>query len=263
MNPAQPRLAAHVNWPPRPGRPCLGPRDVDVWATPLDYPAEQKVRPEAVLNQLELARAGRFRFERDRCNFIAGRAFLRKTLAEYLQADPRELLFAYTETGKPFLDGRFSRSGFCFNLAHTGNFALLAVTRLGAVGVDVECVRPLEDMERLVQSFFSPREVIAFMALPPEERPAAFYRLWTRKEAWLKAVGEGIAHLLSHVEVTFLANESARLLRVPHSYGTARDWSLWDLQPAPGFAAAVSLRAAKPWIRCWSWNPGEAEVTNL
>src|SRR5262249_48669543 len=121
------------------------------------------------------------------------------------------------------------------------DLALIAITRLGAIGVDVEQIRPVADAGELVERFFSPRENILFTALPDNQKNAAFFNLWTRKEAWLKATGEGIAHSLNRVEVTFLPGEPAQLLALPEKPGLISDWTLRALTPASGFVSAVAL----------------------
>jgi 4'-phosphopantetheinyl transferase len=153
------------------------------------------------------------------------------------------LEFCYGPQGKPALAGVWSASGWHFNLAHSLDLALLAVTRSGPVGVDVERIRPLRDVDQLVSRFFSPRESAAFQALPAEQKPDAFFRLWTRKEAWLKATGEGIAESLGRVEVSFLPGEPARLLSLPGGPAALSGWRLHDLDPGPGFIAALAVVA--------------------
>ena len=189
----------------------------------------------------ERERAARFHFPRDRNRFIAGRGALRQILGRYLQTDPIKLQFTYGPHGKPALAQGAEESGLQFNLAHSGGLALLAVTRSGKIGVDLERVRALKDAEGLVTRFFCPREIAAFQGLPEDQKPAAFFNLWTRKEAWLKAIGEGIGHSLNRVEVSFLPGEPARLLTLPEGPHAAARWNLRDLAPAPGFAAALAI----------------------
>jgi 4'-phosphopantetheinyl transferase len=191
----------------------------------------------------EAERAARFRFEGGRHRAIAGRGQLRAVLGRCLGADPAALEFSYGPHGKPALAGVWSGSGWHFNLAHSADLALLAVTRSGPVGVDVERLRPLADAGQLVSRFFSPREDAAFRPLPEDRKAAAFFRLWTRKEAWLKATGEGIAHSLDRVEVSFLPGEPARFLSLPEGPAALSRWRLHDLDCAPGFVAALAVVA--------------------
>jgi 4'-phosphopantetheinyl transferase len=120
----------------------------------------------------------------------------------------------------------------------------MAVTHGRLVGIDIEKIRPLADAEQLVARFFSANERAVFQGLPPEEKTAAFYNLWTRKEAWLKATGEGIGHLLDQVEVSFIPGKPAQFIRLPQtSPDAAGQWNLHDLSLPSGYAGAVTIRA--------------------
>ncbi len=222
---------------------------VHVWAASLNASREQLEQYEATLSSAELARAGQFRFAPLRARFITGRALLRKVLAQHLGTKPADLQFAYGRHGKPFL-ANFAPADLQFNLAHSEHLMLLAVTRVGPIGVDLERLRPLEEANTLVARFFSPRENAAFRRLPPEERVVGFYNLWTRKEAWLKATGEGIGSLLHRVEVSFVPGAPAQLVALPGDLGDASEWDLHSFSPAKGFVAAVAIRAKSVSVHC-------------
>ena len=230
-----------ILWPLPPAQWFLGATDVHIWAAHLDLPRETLARLAAILSREEQGRAARFRFETHRDRFIAARGVLRSLLAKYLERAPHELQFEYGPKGKPTLAIRFAESGLFFNLTHSENLALVAVTRLGPIGVDVEQIRSVPDTEELVARFFSARENALFQTLPANQKNIAFFNLWTRKEAWLKATGEGIGHLLNRVEVTFLPGEPAQLLFLPAQSGLFSNWALQELKPAKGFIAAVAL----------------------
>jgi 4'-phosphopantetheinyl transferase len=157
------------------------------------------------------------------------------------------------------LAGTGQKQGIGFNLAHTDNLALLAVRAGGEIGVDVEQVRPIPDMEELVARFFSANENALFKTLPVKLRGAAFFNLWTRKEAWLKATGEGIASSLRSVEVSFLPGEPACLVRIEGKPEEPGRWRLEDLKPAPGFAAAVAIPGEATEVSCRRWRPDEIQ----
>ena len=140
------------------------------------------------------------------------------------------------------LAGGSIATGLHFNLSHSEDWALLAVTTAGPVGVDVEHVRPLRDFDALVERFFSAREKAVFLSLTKERKPDAFFRLWTRKEAWLKATGEGLGGGLDRVEVTFLPGDPVRFVALPPGGGEVAEWSLAEAPAPPGFAAAVAVR---------------------
>jgi len=231
----------NILWSLPPDHLSLGTSDVHVWAAHLDPPTEELVRFAASLSRDEQERAARFRFERHRIRFIAARGVLRSILATHLDCAPHELQFEYGRNGKPVLATPFADIGLSFNLAHSEDLALIAVTRAKSIGVDVEQIRPVTDVDELVTRFFSPCESALFQTLPTTQKDAAFFNLWTRKEAWLKATGEGIAHSLNRVEVTFLPDEPARLVALPENSGPSEAWVIRELLPARGFVGAVAL----------------------
>jgi 4'-phosphopantetheinyl transferase len=230
-----------ILWPLPPARCLLGPSDVHVWAAHLALQLEPLNRLAAILSEEEQQRAARFRLEMHRNRFIAARGILRLLLSTYLDCAPDGLRFEYGANGKPALTGHFAESSLFFNLAHSENLALIAVTHLGTIGVDVEQIRPVDDADELVARFFSARENALFQGLSCDEKNIAFFNLWTRKEAWLKATGEGIAHSLNRVEVTFLPSEPARLLALPHCSESSEGWHISELLPASGFVGALAL----------------------
>ena len=226
---------------------------VHVWAASLQVTSERLQSLASLLSPDEQARAARFHFPLHRNRFIAGRGMLRSLLGTYLGLEPQTLAFCYGPNGKPTLSGSTQPAELSFNVAHAEDLLLIAVTPNAALGVDVERVRELSDAEELVARFFSPNECSRFRQLPAEQKPAAFYNLWTRKEAWLKATGEGIGHLLNQVEVSFLPAEPARLLRLPDKFVNRTFWSLYELTPNSGYAAALAIGRDKPRIHCWRY----------
>jgi 4'-phosphopantetheinyl transferase len=250
-------LPNEIVWPPSRDGLRLGASDVHVWAAHLDLPSGAQQGLAALLSRDEQGRAAKFRVESHRNRFIAGRAILRSVLAKYLLCAPDLLQFGYSPQGKPSLAAQFAESGLWFNLAHSEGMALIAVTRLGPVGVDVEHIRPIEEADELVERFFSARENALFQALPASQKNIAFFNLWTRKEAWLKGTGEGIAHSLSRVEVTFLPGEPAKLLRVPDSSQSRGGWVLHELLPAVGFVGALAISRSHSSICTFRFNPSE------
>jgi 4'-phosphopantetheinyl transferase len=231
----------------------LEPREVHVWEFPLQVTPATLADFGSTLAPAERERAARFHFERDRNRFIAGRAQMRYILSEYLRTKPSRVQFCYSARGKPALNGEFAGSGLEFNLAHSDDLAILAVTRAGKVGVDVERVRPLKDVGDLVARFFSQRENDLFQQLLEEQKSAAFFNLWTRKEAWLKATGEGIGELLNQVEVSFLPGEAARILHLPTIANAVAHWDLHALAPASGFIGAMATATPGTAVQCWKW----------
>ena len=240
-----------ISWPRRSSNFGLKDGIGHVWAACLDACESELRNFASVLSPDERARAERFRFEIHRNRFIAGRGLLRTILGRYLEIQPNRIQFGYGKNGKPFLSER--GNGLKFNLAHSEEMALVAVTASGEIGVDVERVRVLEDFEELVARFFSRRETEEFRRLQPDEQPAAFFNLWTRKEAWLKATGEGILHSLKNVEVSFLPGEPARFLSLPAEPGQTSVWELRELFPSPGWAGALATNGGITRVECWRW----------
>jgi 4'-phosphopantetheinyl transferase len=238
-------------WSAGPAQPVLQDAEVHVWAVPLDLSAEEIAACLKVLDSSEQERAARRRFEPHRSRFIAARASLRMVLARYVKTTPEEIQFAYGPHGKPSL--QFPTSPVLeFNATDSDDLVLVAVTAAGPVGVDVERIRALKDADALVKRFFSPRENDLFQKLPEEQKPVAFFNLWTRKEAFLKGTGEGISHSLNRVEVSFLPGKPAAFLPGATLEGLAR-WALQELVPAEGFAAALATRFPPSGIQCWRW----------
>jgi 4'-phosphopantetheinyl transferase len=211
--------------------------EVHLWRFRLDAPADRLDALAETLSADERARADRFAFDVHRLRFVAARGRLREVLGRYLGAPPASLRFAYGPHGKPELR---DAPGLRFNLSHSGSAALLAVSPDRPVGVDLEEARPLADFESLADRVFSPRERRALDALPPSGRLAAFYLGWTRKEAYLKALGDGLARPLDRFSVSLSPGEPARLLDAFGDPEEPARWSLLDVTPWPGFAACLA-----------------------
>lgn len=233
--------------PPGPPNPRLDDSSVHVWMADLHAPGEHLDHYASLLAHDERERAARFHFERHRDHFVAGRGILRTLLALYLDQAPEAVQFSYTDFGKPFL----AKSNLQFNLAHCGNVALFAFCLQDAVGIDVERQRELPDALAIAGRFFSPRESETLRALPPAEQTAAFFRCWTRKEAFIKAVGEGLSYPLAAFDVTLAPREEARLLAVRGSASEAAQWTLLDLRPAMGYEGALVVKGKPARLRRW------------
>jgi 4'-phosphopantetheinyl transferase len=229
--------------------------ETHVWAAALDLSGSALAALAATLAPEELDRASRFRFPIHQRRFVAARGSLRGLLAVYLGLPPQKLEFSTGLYGKPELAHGHAGRPLHFNLSHTENLALIAVTQAAEVGVDLERLRTFPDADDLVARFFSPHETEAYRALPLSERPLAFLHLWTRKEAWLKAKGEGIGHSLHRVEVELLPGKPAALKHLPTDLGQVADWSLHHLQPAADFVGALAVRWPQITIRCFRWEP--------
>ena len=206
-----------------------------------------------VLSDDERRRAHRFRFEEDRAEYVSGRAQLRQILADYLGACPEELRFCYGPMGKPELAGPFTASGLRFNLSHSAGVALYAVSHDREVGVDLEQIHELPGVDQIAQRFFSPRENAMLQNLPAEQKLRGFFNCWTRKEALVKGLGDGLSRRLDCFTVSLAPGEPARLLDREKEVATLDRWALRALTPAPGFAAALAAEGRDWQVACWGW----------
>jgi 4'-phosphopantetheinyl transferase len=193
-----------------------------------------------LLSPDEQERAARFHFERDRQYFCATRAALRSLLSAYLKAPPLELSFQYSDKGKPGLDSRYLSCGIEFNVSHSGGLALLGFTLNRHIGVDIEKIRNDVDCEAIARRFFSAREQEQLSLLPADQRAEAFFRCWTRKEAFIKALGEGLSHPLDQFDVSLDVSGRVSLVTRPVAED-ARHWSLHAVDAGPGYAGAFAV----------------------
>ncbi len=240
--------SAEDAWGPPPKFLDLAPEEVHAWRLSLDVAEERLAGLLQTLTPDERARAGRFHFERHRSRFLAARGFLRAVLARYLSRDPASLEFCYGPHGKPALA---EGGDLGFNLSHSGDGAVLAVARGRDLGIDLEQVRPHPNFEQLARRFFAPREVAALMDVPSADRERAFFACWTRKEAFIKASGEGLARPLDSFVVELRPGEPARLLDVAGDLEEASRWSLRELVPWPGYVGCVAVREQGWRLRCY------------
>lgn len=233
-------------WTEPPQSPSLETGTVHVWRISLDQPDDRLDRFRRTLDPDELNRASRFHFENHRQHFIVARGFLRSVVARYLETQPEALRFSYGAYGKPELA---SEHMLRFNLSHSHEVALLAVALDAEVGVDVEHVRADFASEEIARRFFSRAEVEVFNALPKEEQVAAFFRCWTRKEAYIKAIGKGLSQALDAFDVTLAPGAAPALLRAEDD--DASRWLLTDLNAGDGYAAALAIAGPITTLRCF------------
>lgn len=238
----------HQTWP------SLLSDEVHVWCIPLDVNARCYGQCRSLLDDAECKRADRFASQQDRERFVAAHAALRVILARYLQEEPNRLRFVYGAYGKPALDPTFT-SVLCFNLAHSHDVGLCAVSDKRDVGVDIERVRPERLDHDVARHFFSVREQEELRSLPEFERVAGFFRCWTRKEAYIKGCGMGLALPLDSFDVPLALALSTELLPV---HGRTMDASSWRLQDVslnerfPGAVAATGDDWHARRLR-WTW----------
>jgi len=235
----------HVaTWTEPPPSPLLETGTVHVWRIALDQENEKLERFRGTLEPHELERAGRFHFEKHRRHFIVARGFLRSVVARYVNSQPEALRFVYGAYGKPALA---SEHDLRFNLSHSNAVALLGVALNAELGVDVEHIRADFASEDIARRFFSRAEVDAFNALPNEEQVAAFFRCWTRKEAYIKAIGKGLSQPLDQFDVTLAPGAPPALLRAQDD--NASRWLLSDIDAGERYAGALAVERPVAEIR--------------
>jgi 4'-phosphopantetheinyl transferase len=206
-----------------------------------------------LLSPDEAKRADAFHFDRHRRRFIAARAAMRQILSACTGIASEELVFSYGAKGKPELAGELERSEIKFNLSHSGDIAVLAVTRGLTVGIDIEWINPEFATEEIAEHFFAAGEVRRLQALPTAERSDEFFACWTRKEAYIKALGDGLSVPLDSFEVAFGPGVSAALLQVMVDPGEAARWSMYDIEVAQGYRAALVVEGKGHRLRQLQW----------
>lgn len=230
--------------------PALGDDEVHICYAPLARTSAQIMRLRALLSNDERERADRFYFDKDRNNYTVARALLRLILAPYVGIEAQALEFGYGARGKPFVP---APQALHFNLSHSHMAAIYAVSRHD-IGVDIEYHhREVSDLSAIARRFFAPAESAVLHALPRERWQAAFFNCWTRKEAYIKAVGDGLSLGLDQFEVSLEPDAPARFISIGGDRARAAQWSLFDLRPAAGYTAALAVPAPHCHIHCWQW----------
>ena len=252
-------MKSTTEWSSPPVTPELARGEIHVWSASLVTDEVTLRSLEATLVDEERERARRFIFERDRDRYVAARGILRDLLGQYLRCAPRSIEFAYGPYGKPAITGAASRSGICFNLSHSHGLAVVAIGREQEVGIDVELIRAEFASEAIAKRYFSAKEIDELSRLPVELRTEGFFLCWTRKEAYIKAKGDGLQIPLDSFDVSLSPGRPATLSSVdaPH-------WSIESFVPSlvskPRYAAAV-VAERKDWAaRYFEWEHSDGEV---
>jgi 4'-phosphopantetheinyl transferase len=275
-------------WQTTDAPPPLAPGAVHLWRFALDRPADELARLAALLSDDERSRAERFTFPGLRERFVGARGVLRTILGRYLDMPPERIRFAYNNFGKPALldepldggdmtgdqrrDDQLTRDqspsrppgsaasgcgaaggGVAFNLSHSGDLALLGIACGREIGVDIERHRPEVNCEQLAEHFFAPVEVAALRALAPGERRAAFFACWSRKEAYIKAVGRGLSTPLDGFAVSLAPTAPAALLWARDAPHEIARWMLTSPLVGEGYSAAVCAERSVHETRQYHW----------
>jgi 4'-phosphopantetheinyl transferase len=236
-------------WMRGPAAPVIWPNEVHVWRARLDVPWSWTF--DEALSLDDRARADRFRFESDRRKFCVARASLRLILGRYLKAKPGRLQIDTGDYGKPHFADQKASQGLRFNLSHSHQLALISIARDREVGVDVEYIRPNFVTDEVAGHFFSPAEAEQLRALPAEVKTQSFFNCWTRKEAYIKARGEGLYCQLDQFDVSVAPGSPARLLNSRLDAKEVTRWSFQDLFPEPGYAATLAVERGFSRLVLW------------
>ena len=235
-------------------RELIYSNEVHVWRVFLDSTTFEIENLLGILSTDELERAGRFHFEKDQKRFIVARGILRKILGRYLEIKPNKLRFEYTSHGKPVLATNSGYDTLRFNLSHSDAFALYAVTRDRNIGIDIERVRDDIDVEQIARRYFSQNEISSLERIHKNKRSEGFFKYWTRKEAFIKATGQGISFPMEQCDVTLISGKDLSPITLP---GDKREGSCWygqDLFPGCGYAAAIVVEGGDWDLSCWHYS---------
>ncbi len=204
------------------------------------------------LSPEEIGRADRYRFARDRERFVLTRGWLRVVLARCIGVTPEQIAFSYPGTnGKPALAPPHRASALTFNVSHSGDYSLIGLSGGRSIGVDIERVRPMPEYESIAEGYFSPAEARGIATLAEADRLRAFFRCWTRKEAFMKATGEGMGIALDAFTVSLDEAAETAIPMADFPGGTGDDWIVTGLSLTRECEAAIAVDAAGLGIAAW------------
>ncbi|MDJ0688795.1 MAG: 4'-phosphopantetheinyl transferase superfamily protein [Xenococcaceae cyanobacterium MO_188.B32] len=231
----------HWNIPPR--NFCLTSEEVHVWRANLDLSVTEVEELTKILSTDEREKANKFRFEEHRRRSIVTRGRLRQILANYLNISAEEILFEYSDRGKPNLSQHLDRDNLQFNVSHSQNLALYAFTYQNRVGIDLEYFRSTNDAVQIARRFFAPQEYELISSLEKDRQREVFLHIWTIKEAYLKATGEGLSGSLDAVQVSFQGEQPVGLAAVDGNSPQAANWLVHSFVPERKFIATVAVES--------------------
>ncbi|MCH7970061.1 MAG: 4'-phosphopantetheinyl transferase superfamily protein [Chloroflexi bacterium] len=238
-------------WKQPPEKISLREKTVDIWLIPLLADPDLLPQCRSLLSADEKTRASRFLKEEHRQRFILGRGRLRQILSHYLGAQPAELRFQYSSHGKPSLAGLGDSKRLRFNLSHSKHLAVAAVVRESRIGIDVEYMRSNVDFLKLASRFFAKNEAAALRRATADHKKEMFFRIWTRKEAYIKAHGMGLSLPLDQFEVSTGPEEPPELLQTHYEPGDRNRWSLTEIETWVGYKCALACEGPARPLRFW------------
>jgi len=240
-----------TTWKSPPEELQLNRGEVHIWRLWLDILPREVESLQAALSKSETERAEKFHFQKDRNRFVAAHSYTRWILGRYLKLPPEQILITFNEYGKPELDHINHLGAFKFNLSHSDSVGLFAVTNEMRLGVDVERIMYKDNIEEIAQRFFSAEEVEQLLAQPASQRGEAFFRCWTRKEAYIKAIGGGMSIPLNQFEVTFVSGVPPQIIQIGGDRSEAARWALHHIHPGEEYVGALAVEGQAIELKCF------------
>lgn len=255
-----PELPGQANWDVPGSNNMLLDDQVHIWRAVLDIPIEDSQILWRLLSADEQDRAVSYKNKEDRSRFIARRGILRTILASYLDYKPENIQFIYNPYGKPALAGNWSKAELGFNVSHSAGVGLFAFARKKNLGVDIERWDDGIDHLLISENYFSPIERRELLDLAPDARVQGFFQCWTRKEAFIKACGEGLSIPLDQFDVSFVPGRPVQLLATSSGLPSAHAWSIVDIQVGDHFSAALAVEKPVARLKLLDFNSGDGSV---
>lgn len=228
----------NVIWKHPPQDLNINSQEVHIWKSNLEQSSINLENSFNILNEAEKNKAKRFHFEKHQKRYIIARSSLKRILSLYLAINPQEIEFHYNDYGKPHLLEKINRINLQFNISHSENIAIYGINCRNLIGVDVEYIRPISDAENLAKRFFSQKEYEYIGKLPSEEKNREFFKFWTAKEAYLKAIGKGISGGLEKVEIS--TEDPVKFITLPDCHNI--NYNLSYLTPHQNYLGAIAIQ---------------------
>lgn len=246
-------VTENTQWRPAVPGQLISSNEVHIWRLLLNEHHSNIENIKQNLSNDELVKTEKFYFEKDQNRFIMARGMLRMILAGYLGTKPHELRFEYTPFGKPLLAENNDNKSIHFNISHSDNVVLYAITNNRNIGIDVERINDRIDITQVAQRFFSPGEINALERCKRENRAEIFFQYWTRKEALVKAMGNGVSFSLEQIDVSKVDGKALSPIRLLNTGTDVSDWHIQDLFPAEGYTAAFAVKESDLAISYWDY----------
>jgi 4'-phosphopantetheinyl transferase len=238
----------------------LLPGEIHMWLIPEVQNENMMKVLSHKLNDAEKEKASRYYFEKKRRQYIITRGVLKILLEVYTRRNSEQFQIVQGIYGKPFM--RSEEEEIHFNISHSEGLSILGFSKEAPLGVDIEIIREIPERDEIAEKYFSKKENNIYKTIPEEYRTKAFFNCWTRKEAFIKAIGEGFSKPLDQFDVTFLSNEKTKLISIDGDTRKADEWSLQELKTAQGYVSAFAVKKRKFRLSCWTWNESLLKMKN-